>query len=396
MSQLRKIQKQAPNVFKNLDERSGVVLQPAVDVTEFKIEQLNPETGEVDDTLILRGTHLPFQPLEFITTQEVMKYYYPGGPPERRPTVQIIGSMDEDVVLSGRLKATKLKNISQKDEPLIIAQIMERFVREGKPCKIQVGFYIKFVVLKDIKITYRTNNDIMYALTLAILGNENPITGDSIKEQEEISDKVFESESEQDISVQVQELQDEFVALKEEMKTFGYDYPIKRGGILGFIDTLFDTVDQVERIINEADEAINSIIDEIERNVQRLTKALGTVRRLRSRLYRVQTRLYGSYLTVKNATFPNGSSTVRQSQSALTIGNSLQQFIANLHLSLKKEEDALTVEAVSFIKRTYVVKEGDTWQTIAVTFYNSPDRWQEIEQLNEGPLTTNRIIIIPN
>ena len=74
----------------------------------------------------------------------------------------------------------------------------------------------------------------------------------------------------------------------------------------------------------------------------------------------------------------------------------MQQFIANLHLSLKKEEDALTVEAVSFIKRTYVVKEGDTWQTIAVTFYNSPDRWQEIEQLNEGPLTTNRIIIIPN
>lgn len=396
MSQLRKIRNQSPNVFKDLDERSDISLQPSVDVTELKIEQLNPETGDVEDSLILRGTHLPFQPLEFITSQEIMKYYYPGGPPERRPTVQIIGSMDEDVVLTGRLKATKLKNISQKDEPLIIAQILERFVREGKPCKIQVGFYIKFVVLKDIKITYRTNSDITYALTIAVLGNENPITGDATKEQEEISDKVFEAESEQDISAQVEALQQEFIALKEEMKTFGYDYPIKRGGILGFIDTLFDTVDQVERIINEADEAINSIVDEIERNVQRLEKALGTVRRIRSRLYRIQTRLYGSYLSIKNATFPNGSNTVRQAQSALIIGNSLQQFISNLHLSLKKEEDALTVEAVSFIKRTYVVKDDDTWQTIAVTFYNSPDRWQEIEQLNPGPLTANRIILIPN
>lgn len=396
MSQLRKIRNQTANIFKSLDERVAVVLQPGVDVTEFKIEQLNNETGDVDDVLILRGTHLPFQPLEFITSQEVMKYYYPGGPPERRPTIQIIGSMDEDVVINGRLKATKLKNLSQKDEPLIIAQIMERFVREGKPCKIQVGFYIKFVVLKDIKITYRTNNDILYALTLAILGNENPITGDSIKEQEEISDKVFEAESEQDISVQVETLQQEFVALKEEMRGFGYDYPIKRGGILGFIDTLFDSVDRTERIINEANEVVNDVVNEVDRNVQRLDKALGTVRRLRSRLYKVQTDLYGSYLTVKNATFPNGANSARQAQSALTIGNTLQQFIADLHLSLKKEEDALTVEAVSFIKRTYVVKEGDTWQTIAVTFYNSPDRWQEIEQLNEGPLTANRIIIIPN
>lgn len=392
---IRKLKQQLTGGSRSFNNVPSASLSPSVDVTALKIDKLNTETGDVEETLILNDTHIPFSPFQFKVEQDVMKYYYPGGPPDRRPTIQIIGSMDEDVTVTGRLKATKLKNTAQQGEPLQYANILERFVREGKPCKFQIGFYIKFVVLKDIRFDYRTNNDIGYHLTFVVLGNENPITGEASKEEQTTTDKVFETESDDDISNEVQEFENEIIALKQEMRMVGYDYPVRRGGIPGFLDTLFDTVDEVENIINSANEVVTDFASEIDKTVQRIEKSLTTVRRLRSRLYRVQTQLYGSYLRIKRFSVPLGSSNPRRVQDALTAGNAVQNFINNFHLSLKKSEDSMTIQYVSFLNKTYVVQAGDTWQNIAVRFYNDYTRWQEIKDINQGELTANRIIIIP-
>ena len=47
----------------------------------------------------------------------------------------------------------------------------------------------------------------------------------------------------------------------------------------------------------------------------------------------------------------------------------------------------------------YLVKQGDSWQKIAVIFYNSPDNWREIPEFNDiapnVPLPVGTIIEIP-
>ena len=175
------IQKQ---VYHETNQRdlTGAVAQ---DITELLIEQLDLDTGGVIESLVLEGTNLPHQPFMRSVRQDAVKYYYPGGPPDRRPTVQILGSMDEDVTLKGKLKATKIQGEQRRNDPTIISNIIERFTREGKPVRVQFGQWIKYAVIIQTTPQYHTDADIDYEIAFMILGDENPITGEATTRDEE-------------------------------------------------------------------------------------------------------------------------------------------------------------------------------------------------------------------
>ena len=398
-----------------------------IDATELKIDQLNTETGEIDDSLILRGTHMPFQTLDPSISQDVLKFYYPGGPPNRRPTIQILGSMDEDIELNGRLKANNLP-LDKKEEPLQIASLLEDIVRAGKPCRLQIGYFIKYVVFVNVTFSYRTNSDINYRLKISILGDQNPITGDEEKETQNISKKIFETESEEDVRDQVVAFQDEIRNMKDEVSVLGFDFPKKRGGLLGFIDSVFDAIQDFEGIVTDGIRIADDIASEVQKTVQRLETAILTVERLRSRLYGVQSRLFEAYFRFKSTinlrqrmnvfkvsnplklptagrpdtptpelgfepfSIPNE----RQKNQATQISNAVMSYINNLQLSLKRTEDVVRILEIDKVDKTHVVTQNDTWQSLSVRYFNNIDRWQEIKELNDNKELINlETILIP-
>ena len=375
MAKLRQIRNPSNLTTLQQPQRLPPSLQESLDATEFKIEKLKSEDGSVEETLVLKGTNMPFHSIDPAVKQEVNKFYYPGGPPDRRPTVQILGSMDEDITLRGNFKATRLTP-DKREEPLQIAKILERFVREGKPCRLQVGYYIKFVVLKDINLTYKNSSDIDYALTFVILGDYNPISGDENLQEENISAKVFEAESETDSAEDVREYENEILNLKEEAELFGYEFPPKRGGVFGLLDEIFSTIEDLEIAINDAVDIVDNFVDQIEKTAQDIEKALGTMQRLRGRIYRIQGKLFSAYSTVKNAANP------KRLLNSINIFNLIQNMINDFQIDLKRTEDIMRNELIVKIDQTYVVVSGDTWQSIAIRFYNNSDRWEEIKNIN--------------
>ena len=67
----------------------------------------------------------------------------------------------------------------------------------------------------------------------------------------------------------------------------------------------------------------------------------------------------------------------------------------NFQNQVKIAEDAIRREQVVSIRESYVVIEGDTYQSIATKFYGSVDRWEELRDFNPGELTPDTVILIP-
>ena len=92
------------NQLKAFETQAGFKGEPAPhprsDVTAFIITTLDSENGQEVSVLELAGTHRPHQPFTHGVSQEVYKFYYPGGE-NRRPTIQVLGGIDEDVNLKG-------------------------------------------------------------------------------------------------------------------------------------------------------------------------------------------------------------------------------------------------------------------------------------------------------
>ena len=188
------------------------------DVKEVLIEKLDPSTGSVSETLSLQGTHLPYQPFIHRVNQEVMRYYYPGGASNRTPTLQILGSKDDDITLTGMLRATKIQDIDRRTEPLTISNILERFVREGYACRISIGSWIKYGVLVEFTPEYHHDSWIDYSLRILVSGDRNPITGEESEGEESTIGRVFGTDS-VDYTQVAQTMATEMVEAKESIES---------------------------------------------------------------------------------------------------------------------------------------------------------------------------------
>ena len=377
MASLRKITQANQIANQQLSKRAPTGFSQSPDVTELKIELLDLETGRAQETLQLRGTHIPFAPFQFAVSQQVEKFYYPGGPVDRRPTIQVLGAMDEDFTLRGRLKGSKLPSQASQDEPLQILKIMQRFVKTGQPCRLQIGFFIKYVTLRNLKAEYKLDSDIQYSLDVVVIGDYNPITGEQEEQQEKITAKIFETESDQDSIDETRAIIEEIRSLKNEATLFG------------FLDPVLDTIQDVERTLNDAVDVVEEFAEEVEKTAQKIERTLLIVERLRSRLFRIQGRLHASVNKVKRAGNP------QRLLNSFNVFALVERLINRSQLNLKKTEDNVKTQLISTINKTYVWKMGDTWPHISVMFYNTPDRAEELRLLNNSIERPGTVVLIP-
>ena len=362
------------------------------DVRRLFIEQLNTETGEIQDSLSLYGTHRPFQPFQFSTRQDIKKIYYPGGPPDREPTSQVLGSEDMDITFRGIWYAKRLPRIENRGDPLLIARKVEQFLKAGKPCRITMGFYIKYVLLSEFRPMYKLDSEVEWELICVVLGDRNPITGVVEERDESLQGKIFEQEvTEDDISDIINSIVEDIQnAQKEAMDVFGYDLGRCKGGLLGpatsFCEAYLDFFRNVNRIVDSVDK----FVDRVERTAQIVRTMLLQVQALRSRIYKTQIRLFNSYLEIKAA------ANLKRQVDALNVLSLVSGLANNMNTKFKQVEDSVRNINLTSIRGSYTIVDGDTYQSISTRQYNTVDRWKDIQEFNIGiPLEPGRTILIP-
>ena len=381
------------------------------DLTEFLIQALDPQNGTVKENLTLQGTFLPHQPFERSVSQEIMRYYYPGGQAIREPTVQVLGSMEEDVTLRGEFRATKIRDTDRRTEPLILSDVLDRLVKEGNVCRFTIGSWIKYGVLAEWRPNYHTDSWISWTMRLMIIGDKNPITGAEEEGEAEIS-RIFGTSDAEDASQISESMLADMFATKTDLENSGYipRISVQPFSISGYLGKLIegtpvgDLVDfgrsvyqgwtDIIASVNNVTSSAVTFSEEIERTAEDIQRQILLITSQISKVYEIQQNLFTAVNRVES-----GVDTFSRLLAWNTIGDMIaythriQGNFSDLKRSVEREE-------VTNFREIYFVKEGDTLQSISSRFYGNPDRWDEIRQLNNlevgADLAVDYLLIIPN
>ena len=149
-----------------------------------------------------------------------------------------------------------------------------------------------------------------------------------------------------------------------------------------------NTVQTIDDFTNETvrfSEQVEKTFQEIQTQVLFVTNQI-------SKIYEVQQNLF---LALDNVA--SGAGAFTRLLAWNTIGDIIN-YTGRLQGDFKDYGNSVEKEGVSSIRDTYFSKEGDTLQGISTKFYNTPDRWQELKDINllgDGLLPPDSFLIIP-
>ena len=384
-------------------------IQP--DVTEFLIEVLDPQTGSITETLSLSGTHIPHAPFSRNIQQEAIKYYYPGGQANRVPTIQVLGSMEDDVVLAGRLFSTRIPDIQRRREPMLISSILERLTKEGNACRFTIGEWIRYGIITEFQPRYYHDANVEYQMRLLISGNINPITGEE-EEAENAVARVFDTSEAQDFSQVAQEITNELLAEKSALEASGYvpkinvvpfsisDYLSRLvegtavGDVVDFGRSVFQNWIEIIRTIDLVTSSAVAFSEEVERTAEDIQRQILLITSQISKLYKIQENLFVAVSKVDS-----GLDTFTR----LLTWNTLGDMVAYTHRLQGQFSDlkkATEREEIRNFKEIYFSKPDETLQSISTKFFGTPSRWQELSEINGlslgEDLKPDTLLVIPN
>lgn len=378
------------------------------DINEFVISTLNPDTGNIQETLTLSGTHLPFQPVTTPVSQEILKFYYPGGQTKRTPTVQVLGSMEEDVVLTGRFKATKIQDVDRRNEPLIISDILKRFTEQGNVCLFQLGNWIKYGLIRQALPKYKTDADIDWEIRICVIGDKNPITGESLKEESNSIVRVFSSDEIEDTSALVDKITQQINENRQDTeKTYLPKISLTPFSIKSYLNKLRE-VEPIGEIVSVGEAVydgylfvigtVDSVLDNLEEFSEIVEKTSFNIQKIAlsiqsniSRLYKIQQDIFLAYNRVSSS-----FDAFTRLNAYNAIGN-LFNLSNNLLLDLNNAQEAVRTEQFSSIQTVHITRANDTYQSISNKYYGTWERWEEIKNFNTGSdtLQGGEVLIIP-
>ena len=371
------------------------------DITEVRITQIDSESGADLGFISFTGTDIPFQPLLASSGSEIVKEYYPGGQGKRIPTIQVLGSYEENVTIQGRFKATK---ISDTEHPLSISNQIKTFAAEGKPCRFEIGEWIKYGFIVTYNPSYKHDTDIDWTLELMIHGDKNPVSsaaataggaGQAVLAADPTNTD-FQNDSDQinaDIATALADLNlpergsvgvAEYVAALQSSRT---DSVVKKRSV-DWLNVLLEEGESATRtlgrISRESYGTVNRFYEE--------TPYLKTILTARSRIARMKRQAFNSISATRNL------SPLQSIEEKNTIGAVLAA--ANrIDGTLKKSEDKIEANVQRQIRKIYIAKESDTLQSVSAKEYGTVERWEDIKKANsltDNTLSAGQILIIPS
>ena len=399
------------NILDNVPQpRTQPTKVHGTDVESFIIDAWDSDTNRRLERLILAGTNRPFSPIITPITQEISKTYYPGNS-NRKPTVQIMGAIEDNVRLEGVFEARNL--IPDKREiPMQIVEVLNRLCAEGNLCKFQIGPWIRWGFIEQFTPSFQMKSMYKWNMELNIVGRQNPL--EQAKENDiDTADKFFGTAKLSDLRDIRQKVLDDIEASKIELEDTNY-LPIIRSftdGVfnlpewltqlrdIGPIGRVADIGSVIYNFVIDTAEIGNTIIDSVENFTNQVdqisketTKFILTIENLRSRLFRQATSLYNSYSRISSSL----DTAVRL--SSLNPISAVGGVYFNLSNLSKDIVDTARRGQEERVIRTHVVKINDTLQLISTRYYGDWRRWEELRNVNNlenSNLTENQILVIP-
>ena len=384
---------------------------PQSDVEAFDISVLDAETGSQIELISLRGSHRPFSPVTTPISQDIQKIYYPGNS-NRKPTIQVMGPVDENVRLEGIFEAHEIREVSRREEPYEISEILTRICREGNICRFQIGPWIRFGFIQVFTPQFIMKSQLKWNMDLMIVGTTNPLQKDQ-EEDIERSSRIFATVELSDLKDVRDTVLRSVEEAKQELEETDYLPLIRQElgvpfSIPDWLSKLTD-LEPVGRVANigeivyreivEASQIANNALDELDRFINQVeqisnetTKFVLSIENLRSRLFRSVRRLYDAYSQVSSSL---DTATRISSYNPISIVGGVFFSVNDI---LKNTEDKLRAGVNDTPIRIHVVKPTDTLQSISTRFYGDWERWTDIQEANNlesSDIQVDQILVIP-
>lgn len=376
-------------------------------ITEF-------DDGAPVGDLFLRGSMLPMQPFTYGGKQQLTKEYYPGNP---EPTVQVMGSREDNIKIKGRFKAKKYSraNDSLRQIPVIMQEAIDEIRQKGSLCRFSLGEFTRYGFIESCEFRMKTLADIEYEIDLFVIGQDPP-THCKIAED----------------SIDVPSAQNALLinaALDVESKLLAPPGDISVG-LFSELESLVGTVASAVALVTNF---VNTIITAGEDASRLANKALGLIKYAQSQcaVFKRRVSQLDAYLetdaTASNVetlaneakaaaqakyVFDVGSSTMlppvnvtdamresaRESNTTGYVptddeseafagaqtGNSIESILVDMRKAFQKI--AFTVPLVR-----HLVKNGDSLTKLSIKYYKTPDHWERIQKHNK--LTS--VVLVP-
>ena len=323
-----------------------------------------------------------------------------------------MGPVDENVRLEGVFEAREIREVSRREEPYEISEVLTRICREGNICRFQIGPWIRFGFIQVFTPQFITKSQLKWNMDLMIVGITNPLQKDQDEAVERTS-RIFATVELSDLKDVRDSVLRSIEEAKEELEQTDYLPLIRQelGVPFSLPDWLsrlaeFEPVGRVANIgeivyreIVELGEVANNGLDELDRFINEVeqignetNKFVLSIESLRRRLFRSVRRLYDSYSQVSSSL-----DTATRISSYNPIGIVGGVFFA-VNDILKNTEDKLRANVNNTPVRIHVVKPNDTLQSISTRFYGDWERWTDIQEANNlesSDIQVDQILVIP-
>jgi len=368
------------NPFDALTENDPNAVRMALQRDDFKngfqIVELINGREQRNEAIQLIGSTMPHVPFTFGGSQKIVKDYYPGN---SEPSVQVLGSRESDISITGRMYAKKLPislgdaDIEQVREfPQDLQQLIEAMRIRGNLVRLYFGEFNRFGFIESTEFKMRTVTDIDYKINFVIIGFNPPrdcrvinasrqlpidINKELITAVNNFTGAPVPDDLDRSLATQIAELTSD-VATAVNLVT-------------DFVDTVLDEVDAVRESIARA----QGLIQNARNNITRLTNRIGSFSSTGGIVFSA-TAGVGVSSGYINASFM---------QQTLTNAFSLTAFLASLN------EQIARIALTEPLAR-HRVQQGDTLQNLAVRFYKNVESWTEILEHNNLASTDLELI----
>lgn len=332
-------------------------IRPDDFIDGFMFEELTGPKKKVQ----LNGNLMPHIPFKFGGEQRIVKEYYAG---QTEPSVQVLGPKEKDLPVSGRFYDKKYNDSDLYGVATEIQQLCDSIRIRGNVCRIWMGEFQRYGILREVDFEIKNIGDIKYNLVFDIIGFNAPINGKFIEKRKEVPFTI----------------NNDLISLANDLQNLE-NIPIS---------VPQSVADKIADLTNKAASAINLVTDFVDtvisttNDIQKATqRALGLITHAQNKL-----REYSDFLGSIDP-FDQDQALSGRYENASFYTNSFN-FSSFLTSFLQKFRGEFTDLIDTLPLGRHLIKDGDSLQKIASKFYEDATEWKVIYDHNK--LTTTDLI----
>ncbi len=356
--------------FKENDFPDGLLIVEIKNGVELKADQIQ-----------LVGRFAPHIPFTFGGKMEMSKEYYPGN---SEPTVQIIGSRENDLRIKGRLKTNKFKSDAPalRDAAVEYQELIDAMRLRGHLVRITLGEWKRYGFIEEVTFHMNRLQDIEYEINFFIVGFNPPTLDKATKGDGKVTAP-----------------NKEITALAAQALLDARAYPDSMPQSLQ--DEINDLIGDLAEKINLVTNFIDGIASDVEGLVNSANRAIGLIKNARANISRTGRRLgnlYNSAVGIPGSAVSEAQKTVSTIKNVSHI-NTIKRDYSSLAAFLASLQASFRGMARLVAKVRHLVRSGDTLQTVSMKYYANADLWKRIydhNKLTSTTLVVGTVLEIPN